>query len=187
MQDDTADRLRRLAAALERVGETTGVLVGWLTLPMAVATFVIVVLRYAFGVGWIWMQEGVLWMHAAVFMLGAAYTLKHAAHVRVDVFYNRLSVRGRALVDILGTVFLLVPMTAFIVAVSWDYVAVAWQIREGSRESGGLPYPFVPLLKSIIPLTGGLLLVQAFAMLAANVPRVFTRGTSSAPPRAAGP
>ena len=163
MNDITADKLRGLSEALQRVSQTAGVMVAWLTLPMVIGTFVIVVLRYAFGLGWIWMQEAVVWMHAVVFMLAASYTLKQNEHVRVDIFYRRLSPQGRALVDIVGISLLLLPVSIFIVAVSWDYVAVSWRIREGSREAGGLPYPFVPLLKSTIPLAAVLLLIEGAA------------------------
>src|SRR5690606_12459081 len=133
LNDTTADKLRWLSAALQRVSETTGNLVAWLTVPMVVGTFVIVVLRYAFDVGWIWMQEGAVWLHALVFMLAAAYTLKHDEHVRVDILYRRLSRKRRALVDVLGILLLLLPVSIFILAVSWDYVETSWRIREGSR------------------------------------------------------
>jgi TRAP-type mannitol/chloroaromatic compound transport system permease small subunit len=154
---------------LGRVSEWTGRAVAWLMLPMVVATFAIVLLRYAFDLGWIWMQEGVIWMHAAVFMLAAAYTLHRDEHVRVDIFYRRFDPRHRAIVDILGTVLLLLPMVIFLFIASLDYVVVSWRILEGSREAGGLPYPFVPLLKSTIPLTAVLLMVQATADLLANI------------------
>ena len=169
MNDTTADKLRWLSDALHRISEITGALVSWLTLPMVVGTFVIVVLRYAFDVGWIWMQEGVVWLHALVFMLAAAYTLRHDAHVRVDIFYRRLPRRRQALVDVLGIVLLLLPVSAFILSVSWDYVEASWRIREGSREAGGLPYPFVPLLKSAIPLTALLLVIEGVAGLMTRV------------------
>lgn len=143
----------------------TGQSIAWLTLPMVAGTFVIVVLRYGFGVGWIWMQEGVLWIHALVLMLAAAYTLRLDQHVRVDIFYRRMPPRGRALVDVLGICLFLLPVTLFIAIVSFDYVAVSWSIREGSREAGGLPYPFVPLLKSVIILAPVLLVIEAVARL----------------------
>jgi len=165
LNDTTADKLRWLSDALQRMSETTGALVAWLTVPMVVGTFVIVVLRYAFDVGWIWMQEGVVWLHALVFMLAAAYTLKHDEHVRVDIFYSRMSRKRQALVDVLGIALLLLPVSIFILTVSWDYVETSWRIREGSREAGGLPYPFVPLLKSAIPLTALLLVIEGVAEL----------------------
>lgn len=169
MNDTTADKLRWLSDALHRISEITGALVSWLTLPMVVGTFVIVVLRYAFDVGWIWMQEGVVWLHALVFMLAAAYTLRHDEHVRVDIFYRRMPPRRKALVDVLGIALLLLPVSVFILSVSWDYVEVSWRIREGSREAGGLPYPFVPLLKSAIPLASILLVIEGVAALMGRV------------------
>ena len=66
----------------------------WLTLFMVIVTFVIVVMRYVFDAGLIWLQESVIWMHAVVFMLGAAYTLEQEEHVRVDVFYRTMSVQA---------------------------------------------------------------------------------------------
>lgn len=151
------------SSALRRLSERTGRVVAWLSLPMVIVTFVIVVLRYAFDLGWIWMQESVVWMHAAVFMLASAYTLNRDEHVRVDIFYRRMSARRKAWVDACGTGLFLLPVCAFIVYTSWDYVATSWAIREGSREAGGLPYPFVPLLKSLIPFTAALLALQGIA------------------------
>ena len=64
---------------------------------------------------------------------------------------------------------LLLPMVIFLIVVSWDYVSVSWAIQEGSREAGGLRYPFVPVLKSLIPLTAFLLLLQGIADLLGNL------------------
>jgi TRAP-type mannitol/chloroaromatic compound transport system permease small subunit len=138
-------------------------------LPMVAVTFVVVVLRYIFDLGWIWMQESVVWMHAAVFMLAAAYTLNRDEHVRVDIFYRSMSPKRKALVDALGAVVFLFPVSIFLLVTSWDYVSVSWAIREGSREAGGLPYPFVPLLKSVIPLTALLLVLQGITDLIRSV------------------
>lgn len=160
---------------LERISEWTGRIIAWLMLPMVLGTFVIVLLRYVFDVGWIWMQESVVWMHAAVFMLAAAYTLRCGEHVRVDIFYRALGTRGKAIVDIAGTVFLLLPMMLFLIVTSIDYVAVSWDIQERSREAGGLPYPFVPLLKTLIPVTAMLVIVQGIAAVLANIARLRNR------------
>lgn len=166
-----------LSERLERISDLTGRAVAWLTLPMVAVTFAVVVLRYVFDLGWIWMQESVVWMHAAVFMLAAAYTLSRDEHVRVDIVYRKLQPRQRALADIAGTVFLLLPMMAFLILSSLDYVATSWRIEEGSREAGGLPYPFVPLLKSLIPLTAVLVIVQALARLLADWAIAFGRAS----------
>ncbi len=159
----------KLRQFLESFSEFTGRLISWLTLFMVLVTFIVVVLRYAFDLGWISMQESVTWMHAAVFMLGAAYTLKRNEHVRVDIFYRGMTPQRKALVDLLGTLLFLLPVVVFLAVVSWDYVYTSWVIREASREAGGLPYPFVPILKSLIPVTAGMLMLQGIANLIAAV------------------
>jgi TRAP-type mannitol/chloroaromatic compound transport system permease small subunit len=135
---------------LDRFSSVTGRLTAWLTLFMVLVTFVIVVMRYLFDAGMIWMQESVVWMHAFVFMVGAAYTLRRDEHVRVDIFYREMSASGRAWVDFLGVLIFLLPLCVFLAVKAWDFVAVSWALREVSRESGGLPYPLLPLLKSVL-------------------------------------
>ncbi len=124
----------------------------WLTLLMVMITVVVVVLRYLFDIGFIWVQESITWMHGVVFMLGAAYTLREDEHVRVDVFYRGLSERGRAWVDLFGVILFLLPVCAFLAWNSIDFVVQSWRIGEASREPGGLPYPFLPMLKTVILL-----------------------------------
>lgn len=141
---------------LDRISTMTGKAAAWLTLFMVMLTFIIVVMRYVFDFGYIWLQETVVWMHAVVFMAGAAYTLRDEEHVRVDVFYRTMSDRHRAWVDMAGVVVFLLPLCGFLAWKSFDFVAASWGMQEGSRESGGLPYPFVPLLKTallLMPLT----------------------------------
>ena len=128
---------------------------------MTVVTFVIVVLRYGFGIGSIALQESVMYMHAVVFMLGAAYTLREDGHVRVDIFYRQFSPKLKAIVNLLGTLLLLFPVCIFILVISWDYVASSWQLLESSREAGGLPLVFV--LKSLIPAFCVLMLLQGLS------------------------
>ena len=169
------------AQRLKTVSEWTGRGTAWATLFMVAVQFVIVALRYVFDLGWIWMQEGVLWVHAAVFMLASAYTLHHDEHVRVDIFYRKLSRRGQAWVNLGGTVLLLLPMMIFLIIASWEYVDVSWTIGEGSREAGGLPYPFVPLLKSLIPLTALLVIFQGLANLLGDIATLAGAGDGGGP------
>jgi TRAP-type mannitol/chloroaromatic compound transport system permease small subunit len=161
-----------VSSAIDRCSALIGRVTAWLTLFMVLVTCVVVVLRYVFDTGFIWLQESVTWMHAVVFMMGAAYTLQRDEHVRVDVFYRELDARRKAIVDIAGVVVFLLPLCVFLGWVAWDFVAASWRIREASRESGGLPYPMVPLLKSVLilmPLTLGLqgvaLLLRSIAVL----------------------
>ena len=152
------------ATIIDRVSELTGRLTAWLTLAMVLVTCLVVVLRYVFDIGFIWLQESVTWMHAVVFMLGAAYTLEREDHVRVDVFYRRFGERGRAVVDLLGVFLFLLPLCGWIGWSSWDFVATSWRIGEASRESGGLPYPLVPLLKSVLVVMPAALALQGLSL-----------------------
>ncbi|MFZ9059661.1 MAG: TRAP transporter small permease subunit [Steroidobacteraceae bacterium] len=156
-------RGERVAARLDAVAEGTGWVVAWLTVALAFTGLAVVVLRYGFDQGFVWMQELLVWFHAAVFMLGAAYALRHDAHVRVDVFRQRMTVRQRAWVDLLGTLLLLWPTCAVIAWFSIPYVAGSWDIGERSREAGGLPALW--LLKGMIPALAILLAVQGLAMV----------------------
>lgn len=134
---------------------------------MVVVTFTVVLLRYVFDIGWIALQESIVYMHGTVFMLGAAFALTRDRHVRVDIFYRRWGPRRRALVDLLGTLGLLLPTSLFVLWIGWDYVADAWAVREGSREAGGLPGVFV--YKSLILLMPALLVLQGVAWAARSV------------------
>lgn len=158
-----ADTLKDLVRRIDAISDGTGRLVAWCTLGMVLVTFAIVVFRYTFDTGWIWLQESVSYLHAYVFMLGAAYTLRHDAHVRVDIFYCRFSPRGQALVDLLGCVLLVLPVCGFIFFNSWDNVIDSWQRLEGSEETGGLN--LVYLLKTAMLLMPLLLALQAFAVI----------------------
>ena len=156
--------LARFAAVVDTLNEWVGRAVAWLTLAMVGLMFAMVVLRYGFDWNSIALQESVIYLHALVFMAGIAYTLRHDEHVRVDIFYREFSPRRKALVNLTGTLFLLLPTAGFILAESWEYVANSWALMEGSRQTGGLPLTF--LLKSFIPLMAVLLILQGLSQSA---------------------
>lgn len=161
---------RHCAAGLDAINEWIGKCVAWLTIVMVLTCFVIVVVRYAFAAGSVAWQEALVYLHTLVFMLGAGYTLKHDGHVRVDICYQRFSPQAQAWVDCLGSLLLLIPVSVFILYSSWDYVADAWSIKEGSRHSGGLPGLF--LLKTCIPVMSGLLILQGVSEFLKNCYRI---------------
>jgi TRAP-type mannitol/chloroaromatic compound transport system permease small subunit len=159
--------MRALAAIvrfIDRVNDVVGRGVAWLTLAMVVVAVTVAILRYGFSVGWVWLQESYVWMHGIVFMLAAGYTLLHDAHVRVDIFYGRAGARYRAWIDLLGVVFLLLPVVATVAWVGLPYAVVSWSRLESSREAGGLPGLY--MLKTVIPLFCALVSMQGFAMAA---------------------
>jgi len=162
-----------IADALDRFADRVGNAAAWLGLALVLVTFSVVVLRYLFELGWIAMQESILYLHASLFLLGAAYTLKQDGHVRVDIFYQDFSPQKKALVDLCGALFLLFPVCGFLLVISWDYVASAWSIHEGSREAGGLPYVY--LLKTLIPVTAGLLLLQGLSQIMRSLGALFSK------------
>jgi TRAP-type mannitol/chloroaromatic compound transport system permease small subunit len=151
-------------SVIDRLSVATGHAAAWLTLLMVIATFIIVVLRYVFDFGVIWLQESVTWMHATVFMLGAAYTLQRDEHVRVDIFYRDMTARRKALVDLFGVICFILPLCVFFIVEAADYVASSWSIREVSRDAGGLPFPFMPLLKSALIVMPIAVLLQGVSM-----------------------
>jgi len=152
----------QFAQRIDRLVDRLGQGIAWMTLAMVVIMAVVVILRFVFDVGWVWLQESVNYLHAYVFMLGAAYTLRHDGHVRVDVFYREMSVKRKALVDLLGTLFLLLPVSGFILYASWTPTLTAWSALEGSQRTGGLDLAYV--LKSTMLLMPALLILQGLAL-----------------------
>jgi len=150
-----------------RLVALTGRCVAWLTLAMVLLTFSVVILRYGFNLGWIWLQESVTYLHATVFMLAAAWAWQTDDHVRVDIFYRDRTPQQKARINLLGTVLFVVPFCVFLLLYSWEYVLNSWVAREGSREAGGLP--LVYLEKSLIILLPVLLLLQAGEVIRTSI------------------
>lgn len=143
--------MKQIAAfvrCIDRLNDAVGRGASWLTLLMVLIAFMVVVLRYVFAVGWVWMQESYIWLNGVIFMVAAAYTLLHDEHVRVDIFYKTASPRYKAWVDLGGALLLLLPMIAVVAATSEIYIVESWRKLEGSGEAGGLPGLFI--MKSMI-------------------------------------
>ncbi len=164
-----------IVRALESVNAVTGRVVRHLVIAMMLLQFVVVLMRYLFGISYIFMQEGVLYMHAFLFMLAAGYTLMIDKHVRVDIFYGRLGPRGRAWTDLLGGLVLLLPPLLVLIYYSWPSVRNSWAIFEGAISVGGIPASF--LLKTLIPAFCLLLILQGIAMILRSL-HVIRRGVA---------
>ncbi len=152
-----------IARLFDLINQTVAMAVRWLALAMVLVQFSIVVGRYVFGVNSIAVQETVLYMHATLFMLAAGYTLLVDKHVRVDVFYARLSQLARRRIDIFGHLCLLIPSMVALLYWSWPSVRSSWSILEGPLSVGGIKAVF--LLKSLIPAFCILVLLQSVAFL----------------------
>jgi TRAP-type mannitol/chloroaromatic compound transport system permease small subunit len=165
----------KILTSIEAFIDWGGRTVSWLSLFLVLVTFLVVVLRYVFDIGSIALQETSTYLHATIFLAGMAYTLQQDAHVRVDIFYNRCSVRIKAWINLLGSLFLLLPFMVFISWISWQYITDSWSVLEGSREAGGLPGVF--LLKSMILLMTSLLSLQAFTQVIRNLQTIMNAKT----------
>ncbi|SDE70108.1 TRAP transporter small permease subunit [Rhodospira trueperi] len=159
--------LHALARWIDRINTAVGQATAWLALIMVLVQFLVVVLRYVFGLGFIWMQESITYMHGLLFMVGAGYTLLQDGHVRVDVFYREVSPRRKALVNLLGSVLFLIPFCTLILWVSWDYVMNSWRVLEGSKETSGIQGIY--LLKTVILVFGGLVILQGLSVVARSI------------------
>jgi TRAP-type mannitol/chloroaromatic compound transport system permease small subunit len=149
-----ADTIDRLTAAIGRAA-------AWLALIIVVLQFALVVARYLFSLGSIWLSETVVYAHAGLFLLAAAWTLQAGGHVRVDVFYAQASDRRKALIDLVGALVLLLPFALVLAWLSLPYAARSWAVLERSQEASGLPLVF--LLKTLIPLFAAMMALQGVA------------------------
>jgi TRAP-type mannitol/chloroaromatic compound transport system permease small subunit len=159
--------LASLARIIDAVNERVGRTIAWAALAMVLVQFTVVVLRYVFGFGSILMQESVIYLHAVLFMIGAGYTLLHDGHVRLDIFYRDASIRTKALVDLWGSIGLLIPVTVLIWWFSWPYVAGSWKVLEGSKETSGIHAVF--LLKTVILVFAALMFAQGISLLVRSI------------------
>ena len=140
---------------------------------MTVNVFIVVFLRYLFGISFIWLQETYVWMHAYIFMAGAGFTYLNDAHVRIDIIYRSSSKVYKAIVDLVGNIFLLMPFLYIIWSYSFPFVYKSFQINEVSREAGGLPMLF--LLKAAILIFAFLLFIQAISKLINNFIKIYQK------------
>jgi TRAP-type mannitol/chloroaromatic compound transport system permease small subunit len=106
-------------------------------------------------------------LFSLVILFGVGYGLRHEGHVRVDFIYDRLSDRKKALINIMGTVFMLIPLALLIFAGSFGYVNDAYTTGEISEDPGGLPYRWI--IKSMIPLSFAFLLLSATGYVLKNI------------------
>ena len=166
---------------LESLNIYVGNTVRWCGLLMVLLQFIIVVLRYVFGISYIFLNEGVLYLHATLFMLGAGYTLLVDKHVRVDIFYARRTFKGKAITDIFGHLIFLLPSMTLLLYYSYPTVRDSWKIMEGPISVGGIPASF--LLKTLIPLFCILLIIQCAANLLKDILSLTRSQTPQVPDR----
>ena len=158
------DSMEKLANTIDKLNAAIGRGAAWLALVIVVLQFALVVARYVFSLGSIWLSETVIYAHAALFLLAGAWTLQLGGHVRVDIFYADARPRTKAWIDLIGALALLFPVMLVLLWLSWPYAARSWAVLERSQEASGLPLVFV--LKSFIPAFAVLMALQGVAQVA---------------------
>jgi len=159
-------QLLRLADAIDRFQDRVGRVLYWLTLLMVVIGGYNAIVRYLDKYTGMTLSSNTYlelqwYLFAILFLVGAAYTLKHDAHVRVDILYTRLGPKGKAWINLLGTVLFLFPFCILMLWVSWPAVMNSWEVMEMSPDPGGLPrYP----IKTVVPIAFFLVMVQGISM-----------------------
>jgi TRAP-type mannitol/chloroaromatic compound transport system permease small subunit len=161
---------------IDRLNETIGRGVAWLTLAAVLISAGNALTRYGLNVSsnaWLEIQW---YLFSAIFLLGAGYTLRHNEHVRIDVVFGRLSARIQAWIDIGGTLFFLLPMALLLLVDSWPVFVNSYLIHEVSSDAGGLVrWP----VKLLMPLGFFLLILQALSELVKRA--AFLRGLIADP------
>lgn len=154
--------LESVARVFDGINEYVGRTIAWLAMLMVLVQFAVVVMRYVFGISYLFAQESIVYMHALVFLLASGYTLLHAGHVRVDIFYGDASEKRKALIDFVGVLVILLPICTLVMWTAWPYVSASWAVFEGSPEISGIQAVF--LLKTAILVFVGLLGIQGISL-----------------------
>lgn len=160
------DKLISFADGVERMNDRLGKSVAWLTAILMLVVCLDVLTR-SLGESRLVFNEISWHLFAIIFLLGAGYTLKQDRHVRVDVIYCRLSERGKAWVNLLGSLIFLLPFMIVTILASWQFVANSYMIGETSPNPGGLPARY--LLKAMIPLGCLFLLLQGLSLMVRSI------------------
>lgn len=155
--------LLAVSNTLSGFNDHIGKAIAWLTTALVLLFCYDVVMRYLFSSTAVWITEMEWHLFALIFLVGAAYAYRHDKHVRVDVFYSKMSPKGKAWVNLVGILVFLIPWCLVIIRASYRYAHYSWTLLEGSPNPGGLPYRFI--IKFAITFGFILLLLQAIAEL----------------------
>ena len=170
--------LRALASYtifISAINRLVGQVFSWLSLGIVLVCFTVVVERYLFSTSQIWMQDLYVWLSGAMFMALSAYALMRDEHVRVDIFYRRVSNRQKAWHDLFGVLTCLLPFCLLVWTYALPYVQRAWRLHEGSPNTGGMPGFYI--LKTFILVFVVLTALQGLAMLCRSILTLAGRDT----------
>lgn len=150
-----------------RINLILGHIFSWFSLGIVLVCFTVVVLRYFFSTGFVWLQDLYVWLNGMMFMGIAGYTLMKNGHVRVDIFYRPASDRRKAWVDLIGSLVFVTPFLWILTSYSLPYVQRSWRFMEASSNFGGMPGLYV--VKSFILVFVAVVALQALAMVLRSI------------------
>ena len=162
-----------ITTRIDKISDLFGVFVSWMMICLVINVAVVVLLRYFFSIGFIWMQELYIWFHSLAFLLGAGYTLLHNGHVRIDVIYRNLSERSCAIINCLGTLVLALPVLHLIYTKSLPMILRSWSVWEGSVEAGGLPGVY--MFKTLIAVFAAVFALQFTSLFLKNLKIIISK------------
>jgi len=159
----------RIEGFISKTVDIMGTVTALLLLLMVLNVAFDVMMRYLFHNSSVGMQEMEWHLFAVVFLCGISVALKDEAHVRVDFLYERYSPRKQAVINIIGTVFFLIPFALLILCGSHEFVRDAYLSHEISEDPGGLPFRW--LIKGMIPFSFAFLIFSAIGYILQNLRR----------------
>ncbi|MCK5825849.1 MAG: TRAP transporter small permease subunit [Desulfuromusa sp.] len=154
--------IKLIIRLIDGLNTKVGHAISWLSSFLVLVVCYDVFTRYFLRKSSVGVQELEWHIFAVLFLLAAAYTLKVDGHVRVDVIYTQLSPRGKAWVNLFGSLVFLIPFSILVIWASKGFISMSWMIQETSPDPGGLPFRYV--LKAMIPAGFTLILLQGIAL-----------------------
>ncbi|MFN3534287.1 MAG: TRAP transporter small permease subunit [Desulfatiglandales bacterium] len=154
--------MEKLLRSIDAINRFIGRIASISAFFLVLVVFFDVLMRYLFKKSWVFTQELEWHIFAFLFLMAAGYTLLQDAHVRVDILYQNLSPRVKAWINLIGTLFFLIPGCLMVIDTSFKFTLNSYLIKEGSPDPGGIPFRF--LIKGCIPVGFSLLLLQGIAM-----------------------
>ncbi len=154
--------LKTISRWIDILNEWVGRGVAWVTAGLVMVVFVDVLMRYILNTSFVFTQELEWHLFGFIFLIGAGYTLLHDGHVRVDIIYQRLGLKGKAWINFFGVLLFLIPGCLMVITTSWKFTMTSFLMLEGSPDPGGIPFRFI--IKGCIPAGFTLLLLQGISM-----------------------
>lgn len=165
--------MEKVINIINNITERVGKFASWFGVLMVIIISLDVIIRYIFNFTFIWIIELEIYLFGFMFLLGSGYALKHEKHVRVDVFYSKMSKKNKAIIDLIGGLIYLLPWSGIVVFAAWKYAYSSFLMGESSAQPGGLPALYI--LKFAIAIGFFLLLLQGVAQILNSLTIIFKK------------